>query len=364
MNLLGIILVFAMVVVFYKIYFDVINGKEEKYTTLGNFARSSDMINNYDQGTKKENDMDDEINKKIEKIEKKNKKNLKDLKDKYSSKNMEKNVSKYLDKMIKMNDELKKESILKAEINQFFQEIQFHQDYRDTMNGFNLMTEQKDVFNRNYEPLLKTEKPEIGEVSNIVDQFIDSLNEEIMNNVGEVGAEKLNSWADNMQPVTSDNNIIKNNSSWEEYNNELGLPNTIYKNPAKKEKINLVKIDNIDKYETNNQIKYSIYLILQKKNVKDQMVVKVSFVIDKSDIDLERDFFKKNKNNYETKIIVEEISIIGFLIKNGSGKPKTHREKFYDYEGFSEGRLISEKDVIRQLNSKRKEIEENFISHM
>ncbi len=388
MDIFGIILLFAVVVICYKIYYDYQNKQniksEEDFivqpanlqnsmyskikdSVLDDISHSTSnlVLNNLVED--KLDDLSDYINNSTG--HKKNPKYLLKHSSKYtgkhlhkrSSKSMREDVEKYLDKMIDLNESNRKASIKTGQINPYFQEIQFHQDYRDTMNAFGLMCEGKNIFNKNYLPLLKSENPSESEVNGLANQFINALNLHVKNDVGDIAAQQLNSWNDNMPPIAQDNDILKKKQSWEQYNEELGLPPSIYANPAKREIVNLIKIDNIEKYETSAQLKYVLYLIIQKLNVEDQMIVKVSFVIDKSDINLEREFFDKNKNNFETKIIIEEISIIGFMIKEGIGRSKSQREKFYDYEGFSDGRMISEKDVIRQLNNKRKEIEENFI---
>lgn len=340
MNILGIILVLAMVIICYKIYSDRQSNENTEIKTSEQFVENI-VANPKNTGVVK---------------------SLK--KQRRSSKSMTKDVSKYLDKMMNFNNKNKADSFQTAVVNPYFQEIQFHQDYRDTMNAFGLMCDQKNIFNKTHEPLLKSDPVENKEITKLVETFIQALNFNVKNNVGDVATEKLNSWADNMPPITANNNIIKKKASWEQYNEELGLPPSIYPEPATRGKINLVKIDGVNKYETTKELKYTVYLILQKENTTDQMVVKISFVIDKEDVNLEREFFDKNKNNFETKIIIEEISIIGFMITKGVGKPRTQREKFYDYEGFSDGRLISEKDVIKQLNDKRREIEKDFVSHM
>ena len=104
-------------------------------------------------------------------------------------------------------------------------------------------------------------------------------------------------------------------------------------------------------------------MILQKKNVKDQMLVRVNFVLTKNDVDLEREFFKKGKDSYETSVLIEEIHVLGFMIRKNTDRPKTARQTLYDFEGLDDGRLISEKEVIRQLKNKRKEIQENYRSY-
>lgn len=365
MNILGIALLFIIIIICYKIYYDYQN-KQTNQPNEANEANEANQANNDNLITTEKLTTLTPSPKTtfVKKTVKENNKFKKVPKIKYSSKHMPKDVSKFIDKMFKENTQNKIKSIKQVQINPYFQEMQFHQDYRDTLNAFGLMCEQKPIFNKSYLPLLKSEKTNESEVSGLVDQFVSSLNTHITNDVGDIAAQQLNSWNDNMPPVTASNNIIKKKASWEDYNEELGLPPTIYIDPAAREQVKLLKIDNINKYETSAQLKYCVYLILQKPSVVDQMIVKVSFVIDKNDVDLEREFFDKNKNKFETKIIIEEIATVGFMIKQGSGKPKSQREKFYDYDGFDEGRLISEKDVIRQLNNKRKEIDDNFICHM
>lgn len=364
MDIFGVLLVLTLVIIFYGIHtnyfekFDQSNQIDKIYQFSNMSQYNLLNQNNRNNGNNKNNYKN--VNKNVNKNRKKNKFYFKD------TTNTNEDLSKYLDKMLEYNDVNKNLSISEKKINPYFQEIQFHQDYRDTMNGFNIMCNQKNIFNKTHEPLLNKNinEEERNDVNGIINKFIQSLNSIVENKVGSIATQQLNSWQDNLPLVTPDNDIIKKKSSWEQYNEELGLPSTIYPDPAEKSKINLIKIDQINKYETLKELKYSVYLILQKENVTDQMVVKISFVINKEDINLEREFFDKNKNKFETQIVIEEISIIGFLILTGAGKPKTHREKFYDYDGFNEGRMISEKEVIKQLNDKKKQIEKEFISSM
>ena len=336
MDILGILLILVIVLVFYKLYYSNIK-KGETFSPTG--------LQNL-QG------YDGDANTNM-KIKKKHRKCANDLFEDDCVDRMFGSKSAKLAKPIEIN------------INPYFQEMQFHQDYRDTMNAFNLMCPQKKAFNKADLPLLNAEKPTDAEVKPFVQKFVKELNKTVKNNVYDLAAQKLNSWDDNMPNVG--NTEISKNTSWDKFQKELGLPTSIYPEPAKRAGVKLLKVDRVEKAETDTEVRYSIYLILQKKNVDDQMLVKVSFVTDKKDVNLDREFFDKDKNEYSTSVIIEEISILGFMITQGFGKggsdkqSATARETLYEFDGFTDGRMISEKEVVKQLNEKRRQIEQNYL---
>jgi hypothetical protein len=326
MDLIGIILIIIIVVFFYKFYY--------QYQNLDSQTNGLEFFNAQPNYLVK--------NKKVQK-----KKYVDDF------------VDFLQDDCVDRMNCTKKVKKIKLNVNPYFQEMQFHQDYRDTMNAFTLLCDQKKAFNKADLPILKAEEPKKEEVENLVKYFIKELNKTVKNNVSDIAGQKLNSWQDNM-PITA----VRKDTSWDKFQKELGLPTSIYPEPAEKAGVKLVQIDHTEKMETSSDIRYSTHLILQKKNVEDQIVVKVSFVMDKTDTNLDREFFEKSKNSHATSIIIEEITIEGFMITKGFGEKinsGSSREKFYNFEGFSDGRMISEKEVIRQLNEKKKEIQKNFI---
>lgn len=248
--------------------------------------------------------------------------------------------SKYIDKILRSRS--------KHKINPYFLEVQFHQDYRDTLNAFNLLSpDKRQIFNRSDMPITKVDQPSNNETKNLITKFIKEVNKTIKNHVS--NEITLTSWQDNTPEK-------KFKSGWEKQREELGLPGSIYLDPAEKAPIRLIKVDHTEKYETEDETKYVIFLIIQKKNVNDQMVVRVSFVVDKKDLNLDREFFDKAKQTYETAVKIEEIFTIGFMTNNSFGE-KTSREKFYDFGGVSDGRMFSQKDIVKMLNKKRREYE-------
>jgi hypothetical protein len=242
----------------------------------------------------------------------------------------------------------------KIKLNQHFQDMQFHSDYRDTLNAFVLLSpNQKQLFNKSDLPLSHVVDPPSNEFKILILDFIKEINKTIKNNItNEVDIS--NGWQDNLPEKI-------HKSGWDKEQETLGLPNSIYKEPAQKAIIKLLKVDKVEKYETDEQIKYSIILIAQKKNVNDQIIFKVSFVLDKNDVNLDREFFDKKKNTYNAIVHVEEISVIGFLtnifnktLKNKCAKSKS-RENFYQFDNISDGKMFSQKDIIKVLNQKRRD---------
>lgn len=239
-------------------------------------------------------------------------------------------------------------------LNKHFQDMQYHTDYRDTLNAFILLVpNQKQLFNRSDLPLSHIVDPPSNEFKNLVSDFIKEVNKTIQKHVtDEINVN--NGWQDNLPEK-------KYKSGWDKEQEALGLPTSLYKEPAPKAMIKLLKIDKVEKYETDNQIKFSVILIAQKKNVDDQIIFKVSFVLEKNDVNLDREFFDKKKNTYNTVIHVEEISVIGFLTnifnKKSKNKCAKSREDFYNFDNVTDGKMFKQKDIIKILNQKRRDYE-------
>lgn len=233
----------------------------------------------------------------------------------------------------------------KIKVNPHFSEIKFHQDYRDTANAFNLIVpNERRIFNKSDLPIQQESKPSKTETKHLITSFIKEVNKTIKNHVDD--NINLSGWDDNMPEK-------KYKSGWEKQQQALGLPGSIYTDPAPKASIKLVKIENSEKYETDDEIKFVIVLIVQKRGVNDQMAVQINFVVDKRDWNLDRDFFAKNKGSYERSVQIEEISVLGFLSNNDFGE-KTNRDNFYNFKKISDGKMFSKKDIIKELNKKRR----------
>jgi hypothetical protein len=247
---------------------------------------------------------------------------------------------KYIDLILK--------SKKKQVTNPYVIDSHFHNDYRDTLNAFQMLVpNQRQLFNRGDLPIINVSTPSNSEIKPLLKNFIKEANKVLDNNV----ADELHvrDWKNNYGEKEHDR-------GWDKQQEKLGLPGSIYTDPAKKAHIKLVKVNHSERRETEDEIQYIIFAVVQKVNVKDQMVVKVSFHIDKQDHNIERDFFAKGKNSYETLVKIEEVFVDGFLTKTSFGKHSI-KAKYYDYGGITDGRMFSQEDIMREINKKRKQYE-------
>jgi len=315
MNTLDIILIFVLIVLFCKFGIPLISAQNEQYKNTHNNIQ---YANYYDD-------------------------------DDYDEKYDEKNVDKYLDIILKAKYNGKNKKI---KVNDNFTENQWHTDYRDTQNAFDMVVpNRKEIFNLCGLPVDQVSEVEEKDTRYLVSKFIKEINKTVKNKVS--NELSTTSWIDNMPQK-------KMESGWDRQQKALGLPTSIYKEPAKKAPIKLVKIDHAEKYETEKEIRYSLFLIIQKKNVKDQLVIKVNFVVDKNDINMDRDFFAKEKDSFRTVVVIEEISIIGFLTQNNFGK-RTSQDDFYQFDKITDGRMFSQEQIITELNKKKAEYAKEMI---
>lgn len=241
------------------------------------------------------------------------------------------------------NNKSKKLNIKK--LKPFFNDITFHNDYRDVITAFNnIAPKQRQIFNIANIPVT-TMKATINDVAGMVNDFIHSINKNIMLQVP--NERNPNSGWDEAIP---DPNV---KSGWDKVQDELGLPSSIYNKPAGNNKIKLVEIEKAEKYETEDEIKFVIYFIIQKLNVNDQMIVKLSLVQDKRNLTDERLFFSKEP--IEMKIVIEEIFVIGYLSNEGMESYESPADDFYNFEGLSDNNIMDQRVIVNELNKKYKQ---------
>ena len=241
-----------------------------------------------------------------------------------------------------------KSNVIKNTVNPFVLDVQFHNDYRDTITAFNNIVPDKiQLFNLANIPLHYSNPPKT-EVKQLVKQFIDNVNNNIQDQVAT--ARNYNTGWDEAIP---DPNI---KSGWTKSQEALGIQSELYHSPAAKNFVKLIDITNIEKYETEDEIKYSISMVLQKINVDDQIAVKVSLIQDKRPMMDENNFYK---NTYiEMKIVIEDIYITGFLSKHGTNMENiddNEKEKFYLFDKFEKNDVTDPKYIIKTLEEKYKQ---------
>jgi hypothetical protein len=253
-------------------------------------------------------------------------------------------------------DELAKFSLDKVgtAINPIFNEGQFHNDYRDTITAFNnIAPSQKQIFNHANIPV-QFINPSIDEVKYIIKDFMKDLNKNIITDVSDYRNNNTG-WDES----TPDKKV---KSGWDKQMQSLGLPTNLYPEPAKKSKIRLIAIDHVERYDTEDETKYVCFLFLQKKGIKDQMSVKISFVLDKKDVNEDRNFFDKDNkstnhklSNKNQTVVIEEIYILGFMTIDGTTTINKTPDDFYNFKGMENEGMLDQATIMKELIKKQKD---------
>ncbi len=226
----------------------------------------------------------------------------------------------------------------------YFVEMQFHNDYKDVITAFDILVETgRQIFNRSNLPVSVKELAPT-ESNKMISVFMDQLND--------VLKRKINNFADveNGWKNIQENKQIE--SGWEKQMKKLGLPSNIYDKGANKSKINLIRIDKFVMSTTDSQTRYDIYMIIQKDNSYDQMVLKVSFVTDREDMNTDRNFFKDDMT-VDLNVHIEDIFVIGFMTNHSYGsKNVSSRQDFYNFENVEKDGMMDQTEIVKQLKKK------------
>lgn len=262
-------------------------------------------------------------------------------------------VDDILDDVVSWDESYDYGAINVERINPNFISIQWHNDYRDVQTALNnLVPDKKQLFNLANIPLNYSE-PESSEVKNLVKDFVNVLNHNLVSEVPSY--RNPNSGWDEAIPDPS----VK--SGWDKVQESLGLPVSLYEDPAGKAKIRIISINLVQKYETDDEIKYSIEMVLQKANVDDQLLLKCDFVQDKRPLNDENNFFKDS--DIEMKVVIENVFIMGFFSKEGNNDTAmfdNDEEKFYDYNKMEYNNMTDPKYIQKILMEKYKQRSEEM----
>lgn len=236
-------------------------------------------------------------------------------------------------------------TVIAPAINTVLLDQQFHADYRDIMTAIiNLIPDRRQRFNLPNEPIVYSE-PQTKEVKYLIQDFIRTLNNNIILEVPACRTPN-SGWHE----VIEDPNTM---SGWEKVQLELGLQPSLYKKPAKNALVKLITIRNVQKYETEDEIRYVVEFIVQKDGVTDQMILKGSFVQDKLPLRDENNFHVDR--NIEMKIIIEDIFTLGYLSNKGQDMSKNfdnEHKKYYDYNKLEYNNMTDPKYIQRILMEK------------
>ncbi len=216
----------------------------------------------------------------------------------------------------------------------FFTPCKFHNDYIDVLNALNkydgISPHDKQLFNINNIPVtidknIKNNE-EINKVGLMIDNFIDELNEKIVNIQNETSHYTTNGWNNKYEQTYED--------PFRKFRKSLGLPETLYNDEVKGTKIYLHKFFNIDKYQTEQEIKYIVHVIIKRDMSDDALLLKISFVIDKSN---------------PTNVIIENIDIVGSISNRVISQEYADVNNFYNFESLNENNMVNIGNVMNEL---------------
>jgi len=233
-------------------------------------------------------------------------------------------------------------------VNQRFMEALFHPDYMDVATSFNnISPNQRQIFNITNVTVKVTKDSEISRkevmtLNEILEEFVETVNKDIEKNVP-LYKVSSSGW-DEVLPE----NVPE--SGFSKQMKRLGLPPDLYNRPKLKTHVSLVTFSDITKYETDEEIRYTCKVILSKEKVKDQLVIKISIVI------------PKNAENMH--LIVEEISVVGYMTEQGLGIDKIEEDNFYWFDGLEENNMLDgttiAKELINKYNIREKDMQEKI----
>jgi hypothetical protein len=276
---------------------------------------------------------------KTEKLSPNGKYNEENQKIKY---NLDKESDSLLNRII--NNSIFDKNIITDNVLPYFVEMQFHNDYKDVITAFDIMIETgRQIFNRSNLPV-NVKELEPTDSSKMANVFIAQLNDIISRRINNF-ADVENGWK-NIQ----ENKIIE--SGWEKQMKQLGLPDNLYDKGAKKSLIKLIRLDKFVMSMTDFQTRYDIFMIIQKENSYDQMVIKVSFVTDKEDMNTDRNFFKDDRT-VDLNVHIEDIFVVGFMTNHSYGSQNVSmRQDFYNFDKIEKDGMMNQEEIIKQLKKK------------
>lgn len=260
------------------------------------------------------------------------KKNIEETEIKIETENSDKEIISQSTNNTKSESTKTLKTLKTLKINNYFSDTQFHNDYRDTITAFdNLYPSRKINFNKQDIPV-KTANINQLEVKKFIKKFINNINDNIINEMCN-HRNKNSGW----------NEIIpekKLNNGYEKSQENLNLPKNLYNDPAERSEIKLIFIKNVEKQTTSKETRYIVYMIVQKNNVSDQMVMKLTYYTKNTDI------------NY----IVEDIFVMGYLIDDNTVDDKNN------FEIKTKNNIVDQEHILRQLIQKKIAKQKNFNS--
>lgn len=257
------------------------------------------------------------------------------------------------------------------ELNKFFIESQFNDSYRDTLTAINIISpDQKIMFNIQSLPVtsVKYDGNKPIQIQKLVDQFIKKLNSSV-NKLPE-SVSILNT-TNNYLPATASLHKYSKDRGINKFYNDIGVDYNLYVDTPPNSMVELIQIISAQREFTEAETKYIISIVIKKEieSVTDQLKLTIHFIIKNDPLEGDNLFMKTVNPQLSQQVAIEFIFIDGFYTNDfnvnydcyennaGNGninKLKSSDDNFYSFEELGKETIMSDHEVIKELNKKNK----------
>lgn len=260
-------------------------------------------------------------------------------------------------------------------LNKFFMETQFNDSYRDVMTAFySVCPDQKIIFNLQSLPVttimydLRKELPPV--VKKLIDNFIIKLNNSIK--TLPESTDILNTY-NNYLPMTANLKKYVQDKGINKFYKDIGVDYNLYADTPPNAPIELIRVLGARREFTEAETKYIISFVIKKvlESVSDQMKITVHFVLKNDPLEADNMFSKTITPKLTQQVAIEFIFTDGFYTSDynadydcyGNGEKNKNAgnndgdDNFYSFDALGKDTMVSDNEVITQLNKKYREHE-------
>ena len=260
-------------------------------------------------------------------------------------------------------------------LNKFFMQTQFNDSYRDIMTALNMICpDQKIIFNLQSLPVttvmydLRKELPPA--IKKLVNQFIMKLNHSI--NTLPESVDILNTY-NNYLPTTANLKKYVQDKGINKFYKDIGVDYNLYADTPPNAPVELVRVLGARREFTEAETKYIVTIVIKKmlESVSDQMKITINFVLKNDPLEADNMFSKTITPKLTQQVAIEFIFTDGYYTNDynadydcyGNGE-KTKKidnndgdDNFFSFDALGKDTMISDNEVITELNKKYREHE-------
>lgn len=260
-------------------------------------------------------------------------------------------------------------------LNKFFMQTQFNDSYRDVMTSINMICpDQKIIFNLQSLPVttvmydLRKQLPPV--IKKLVDQFIVKLNNSIETLPESVDI--LNTY-NNYLPMTANLKKYVQDKGINKFYKDIGVDYNLYADTPPNAQVELIRVLGARREFTEAETKYIITIVIKKmlESVSDQMRLTINFVLKNDPLEADNMFSKTITPKLTQQVAIEFVFIDGYYTNdynadydcygNGEKSKKIDNndgdDNFFSFDALGKDTMISDNEVITELNKKYREHE-------